>query len=404
MAAPTRWDNRIVGYGEEDPKTLRANALNWRKHPASQIAAVRAILEKIGWIQDVIVNLRRSKEWGAERNRKCMVDGHLRVDLALHDRQKSVPVKYVDLDPEQERLALATFDPLSAMAQTDGAKLQEVLAGIDLDNEALKAIGSRLQREADLAVKQAGLAKESANAHDLVGKGAALQEQWQPLRGQVWKLGRHRLMCGDSTKAKDVATLVGKTQVDGICTDPPFDLGASLIVKAFNLFGEKAILLAGDRLAYEMVNYWRFRHCFIWKHRIPSSSPNFNMPVLYHAQVLSLVRSERMKSDWRRPDKGWGSIIEEPSEAEGVAIEPNKPTKHEWGYIKSPLVFVEMLRGYPWKRIADPFAGSGSTVIASEMLGRQCLAMELSPRAVAVALERWRLYSPSDPPRRVERG
>ena len=124
--ATTAWANRIVGHGEEAPEGLLANPANWRRHPKEQQDALAGVLSEVGWVQDIIVN-RRSGH---------VVDGHLRVSLALREAADSVPVVYVDLDPAEEALILATLDPLAAMATTDDAKLAELLADITLPDEA----------------------------------------------------------------------------------------------------------------------------------------------------------------------------------------------------------------------------------------------------------------------------
>src|SRR6478752_7529241 len=103
------WQNRIVGYGEEAPDQLLANPKNWRMHPAQQQEAMQGVLDEIGWIQDVIVNRRTGH----------IVDGHLRVELALKKSEPKIPVKYIDVSEEEEGLILATFDPVSAMAGMD---------------------------------------------------------------------------------------------------------------------------------------------------------------------------------------------------------------------------------------------------------------------------------------------
>lgn len=115
--APPAWQNRIIGTGEESPEQLLANPRNFRMHPAAQQEAMSATLDTIGWIQDIIVNRRTG----------YVIDGHLRVSLAMRTGQLSVPVKYVDLSPEEEALALATYDPISAMAVTDAVILGELL-------------------------------------------------------------------------------------------------------------------------------------------------------------------------------------------------------------------------------------------------------------------------------------
>lgn len=158
--ARNAWRNRIVGYGNEDPRALKVNDANWRLHPAAQAAAMDGALSEIGWIQDIIVNLRTAKEWGAERKVKTTLDGHLRVERAIAQGEASVPVKYVDLTPNEELNVLATFDPLSAMAQTDGKKLADVLARIEVENAGLQALTAQLKQQAKDAIAALGKTNE----------------------------------------------------------------------------------------------------------------------------------------------------------------------------------------------------------------------------------------------------
>lgn len=121
------WRNRIVGHGEENPEQLLANPDNWRIHPKAQQEAMAGALGQVGWVQSVIVN----------RNTGNVVDGHLRVALAISKRAATVPVVYVDLTPDEERAVLATFDPISGMAVSDRAKLTELLETVDVPDAAL---------------------------------------------------------------------------------------------------------------------------------------------------------------------------------------------------------------------------------------------------------------------------
>lgn len=121
------WKNRIIGSGEEDPAQLLANPFNFRIHTKVQQAALTGSLDTIGWIQQIIVNKRNGH----------VIDGHLRVSLALRKGEKKVPVLYVDLTDEEEALALMTLDPIAAMAGTDKDKLAEVMRQVNTDNEDL---------------------------------------------------------------------------------------------------------------------------------------------------------------------------------------------------------------------------------------------------------------------------
>jgi hypothetical protein len=128
-AAPAQWRNRIVKHGMQAADQFLANPDNWRIHPAGQQEALRRIIGvEVGWVQSVIVNMRTSKKWPAgQRNVETMLDGHERVQLALRkDDKEPVPTVWVDLDPDEERLVLATFDPIGQLAVEDRDKLGEL--------------------------------------------------------------------------------------------------------------------------------------------------------------------------------------------------------------------------------------------------------------------------------------
>jgi hypothetical protein len=119
------WRSRIVGHGAEAPDQLLANPANWRIHPKHQQDALAGVLDQVGWVQDVIVNQQTGH----------VIDGHLRVSLAISRQEPAVPVVYVDLDDDEERLILATLDPLAAMAATDNEALANLLATIKVEDE-----------------------------------------------------------------------------------------------------------------------------------------------------------------------------------------------------------------------------------------------------------------------------
>lgn len=122
--------SRIVGEGDEAPDQLMANPLNWRTHPKAQVDALEGLLKQVGWVQRVIVNKRTGH----------VVDGHARVELALRRSEPRVPVLYVDLSEEEERLVLAALDPIGGLAGADADKLAELLAGIQTDDAGLLAM------------------------------------------------------------------------------------------------------------------------------------------------------------------------------------------------------------------------------------------------------------------------
>lgn len=143
------WRNRIVGVGEEAPDQLQANPLNWRLHPKHQQEALTGILDDVGWVQQVIVNRRTGN----------LIDGHLRVMLALRQNAASVPVLYVDLSPEEESLILATLDPIAALASPDAQKLDELLREVGTDSPAVQTMLDKLAEKAGIVLDESSGAK-----------------------------------------------------------------------------------------------------------------------------------------------------------------------------------------------------------------------------------------------------
>lgn len=127
MATTDVWRSRITRHDEADPAELRAHPENWRTHPADQRAALSQMLDEVGWVQDIIVNERTGN----------LIDGHLRVELAIERGESSVPVVYVDLSEEEERLVLASLDPMTGMAEQDPAALTALLDDILMPEGAL---------------------------------------------------------------------------------------------------------------------------------------------------------------------------------------------------------------------------------------------------------------------------
>lgn len=113
------WVNRIVDTGAADPQELARgfNPLNWRGHPESQREALEEALDSIGILQRVLVNRSSGK----------VIDGHLRIELAVLKGQPLIPVDYVELTDDEEALALATLDAITEQAQPIPEKLAHLL-------------------------------------------------------------------------------------------------------------------------------------------------------------------------------------------------------------------------------------------------------------------------------------
>lgn len=158
------WRSRIVREGEVAPGDLLANPHNWRIHPRHQQAAMEGVLDDVGWVQRVIVNQRTGH----------MVDGHLRVTLALRRDEPTIPVLYVDLDEREEALVLATLDPMAGLAVADreqlGLLLDDVHTGDAAVMEVLADVWAGSGHGAVLGLDDAG-DRRTTNNMQILGSG-----------------------------------------------------------------------------------------------------------------------------------------------------------------------------------------------------------------------------------------
>ena len=217
--APT-WRNRIVGEAEVSPTDLLANPLNYRVHPRNQVDALAGILGEIGWVQRVIVN----------RETGHIVDGHARVGLAISRKEPTVPVVYVDLTDAEEKLVLATLDPISAMATADKAILDELLADVSTGNAALQELIAKTAEAASIDIADPMMREKSVGniaERFLIAPFTVLnaREGWWQSRKQYWlrfgiesELGRDDALTyglGMATKRGDDGKLQYEEGKDG---------------------------------------------------------------------------------------------------------------------------------------------------------------------------------------------
>lgn len=133
------WKNRIVEYGIVDPAKLIEHSQNWRAHPDNQHKALKSMIDKVGIVDAVIV----------QRGTNLIVDGHLRVAMAVKDGVEAIPVQYVDLDDDEVAYVLATFDPVGSLAETDLYHLTTLVSELDLQDDALNDMLNNLINDGD---------------------------------------------------------------------------------------------------------------------------------------------------------------------------------------------------------------------------------------------------------------
>jgi len=305
----------------------------------------------------------------------CIVMGHGRRDAAL-DLGCKAPVDYQDFDSVDQELAVLVADNvIPELAEMDDVLLaanKDLIEAAGFDLEMIGFLDEDLDPDTDI------------DAQPRIDQAEELLEKWKVETGQLWQLGESRAYCGESKN-------YNFQDVDGILTDPPYNMDGESIIDIFEDIAPSAMALVGDKQAHELTKYWDLRLNFVWERRRPRSLPSKNSPVMYHIQCILITKNSKIKHGWQRPYPQFGSIIRCESEF--------KDTK--MGHGKSAEIFTEMLCGFPWKIIADPFLGTGASLLAARKAGCTILGTEQIPSTFAVMLERYQ-ESTGETPRLVE--
>lgn len=402
--------DRIKELRRVKAKDLVPNRKNWRVHPKAQARALRGLLAEVGYADAL---LARELPDGKLQ----LIDGHLRAETTPN---AIVPVLVLDVSEEEADKLLLTLDPLAGMAEADAGRIKALLASVRTDSVAVGELLERIAgEEAWLSVNSA---TEVLDPEPQIERAAELQIKWGTSRGQLWKIGPHRLVCGDCRDRDEVARLFveNSPSIRMICTDPPYGIDYvatknqalqhlhkgtrvktsivndslspkethELFRAALSLGAERAHrgaacyasvaagpLLTGFIQAFEAAGF-SFKHHLVWvKQQMVLGRSDYHYrhePILY----------------------GWlenGPHYFSEDRTQDTVFEIDKPASSEFHPTTKPVALIARMvanSSRPGELVYDPFCGSGSTLLAAHQLGRIGYGVEIDPGYVAVALER----------------
>lgn len=357
--------------------TLHTDPKNARKHNVKNLKAIKGSLEKFGQQKPIVVNEAR-----------MIIAGNGTFEAAKALGWKDINVVFSKLSKRDERAFALADNRTAELAEWDDGFLDEALKELASFEFDLGSIGF------DESFIKKNTTSEPNENNDKVPD--VPKNVHKVKRGQVWQLGAHRLMCGDSTSEADVAKLMDGKKADMVFTDPPYgiDLNGD-VSRVFS--GEKHAKkwdkIKGDSCFFEIKQVLsNFDYCaeqFIWGANFLGLIGNYivwdkvcqrydGRPCVSDFELCWSKQKHQQKifyHEW----VGWNG---KDATDDGDRVHPTqKPVALcEWFFDRW---------GKKTKIVVDLFLGSGSTLIACEKTKRTCFGMELDEHYCSVIIQRW---------------
>ena len=385
--------NNELNYYLADVEELIPYTRNARTHSSAQISQIAASIKEFGFLAPIVI---------AEDN--TILCGHGRFYAAQKLGLKKIPcVKESHLTEAQKRAYIIADNKLSINAGWDDELLAVELSDLQGEGVDLSITGFDEKELADLFDDKSKSDVED-DGYDL---SAALEKAAFAQRGDIWTVGRHRLMCGDATSADDVAALMGGKRANLLLTDPPYGVSFksssgltiqndSIKDEDFYSFLKSAFSAAVDCLEKGAAAYifhadtegLNFRRAFV--------DAGFHLAgcCIWVKDSLVLGRSDYQ---WQHEPVLYGFLQNGKhswySDRKQTTIwnfaKPKKNANHPTSKPLDLLSYPIQNSSQENAIVLDTFGGSGSTLMACELTNRICYTMELDEKYASVILRRY---------------
>ena len=367
-------------------------AKNAKKHDNRQINNVAESIKQYGFVQPIVID-----------KNNVVVIGHCRLLAAKQLKMKEVPCVCVDDLTEEQVKALRIVDNKSNESEWDFDILPDELAELDLSDFDFDF----------------GIEDEAEETEIVEDEAPEVDEDSEPITklGDIWQLGRHRLMCGDSTDKATVEMLMDGKKADMVFTDPPYGMNldtdySSMKSEIFKggIGGKKYDAGKVDEFHPEMINavlsisakevfMWGADYFaellpnkndgswIVWDKRANGNNDDAedcSSDKMYGSCFELCWSKKKHKRDIARVK--WAGIFGMSSQDQNKRFHPTQKPLELCGWF---------LKRYSKENenIIDLFGGSGSTLIACEQLDRNCFMMELDEKYCDVIIKRWEKFT-----------
>ncbi len=444
-AKPKAWAGDIPVYCAHDKveniENVQPNPKNPNQHPPEQIKLLGMIIERQGWRAPITVSTRSG----------YIVKGHGRLLAAKAMELTEVPIDYQNYESDEQEIAdLIADNRLAELSQINNEMLAELFAEIKLDPDFDITLTGFTEDEYLQLLQDLG---EDELLMDIAeDEIPELDEVSDPITypGDVWELGKHRLVCGDSTKDNAYIALMGEFETGEfanlIITDPPYNvdyegtagkiMNDSMSSSAFYRFlrasfdqmiqnlvpGGSVYVFHADsegrnfRNAFEDAGFL-MKQCLVWvKNALVLGRQDYQWihePCLYgwkpgeahyfvNDRSQTTVFKEEPVDFTKMKKEELLKFIQEHLVKEDIpttVIYEDKPKKNDMHPTMKPVKLLSRLMINSSRKgaiVLDPFGGSGSTLIAAELTGRIARLIEMDPRYADVIVKRYYMTTGKD--------
>ena len=373
---------------------------NSRTHTDAQVAQVAASIIEFGFTNPILVDSKNG-----------IIAGHCRLRAAQLLKLTEVPVIPLDhLSEAQKRAYIIADNKLAELAGWDEEMLKLELGDLRNEEFNLELIGFSQEEIDDLL----DLGEEGGKT-GLTDDDDAPDVAENPVSrtGDLWILGNHRLMCGDSVVLTDVERLMAGAKADLVFTDPPYNVD-------YTGYTKEKLKIQSDKMTTE--EFVAFLQGTFASYRVlikPGASMYVCHPSSFQREFQDAIESAgfsvRAQIIWAKNTFAWGfgrykfqhepifyCHVEGESDAwygdktQSTLWQEKKPAANRLHPTMKPVELIERALRNSSKagdRVVDLFGGSGSTMIACEKTGRESALMDLDPKYADVIVKRWQDFT-----------
>jgi len=374
-----------------------------KHHPRNanqgDVEAIKKSLAVNGWYGSVVANL----------STKHILAGNHRVMAAKALGWETVPVQWVDVTPEEELRILVVDNRTTRIGQDDTTKITDILAELANTPIGLEGTGYGAADLDALIDELAGTTEPAELLTDPDEVPEEVETRCKP--GDLWILGRHRLLCGDSTKADDVARLMDGAVAEMMFTDPPYGVNyegghfhsgdVNIKRKREKLADDDSTAIYTDFLPVALA--YVDGPCYMWfagskardvYNAVHDNGCEVHALIIWHKTNATYGAMNAQYKQRHEPClyfKPKGSTLRWCGETtEATVWSQDRDGINEFHPTQKPIALASKAIGnHDAKTVLEMFGGSGSTLIAAEQLGRKCYGMEISPKYCDVIIQRW---------------